>query len=355
MRNLASIQEIKSVEPIEGADRIEKARVLGWNVVVKKGEFKAGDKCVYVEIDSILPADNPDFAFLEGKRLRTKKLKGVVSQGICFPLSVLPDSAKKKIGTDVTDIIGAKKWEPDVNNRPDFNTQKNKKWYMRFRIGRWIYNKFFYKPTAKKFPTELALKTDETRVQILEDILEKYKGTKCFYTEKLDGSSITIWMDSDKTLHVCSRNREIFNKEDVFYATAMKYYDRIKMLPYGIVLQGELIGPNIQGNKYGLKEPEIRFYQAQENKIFYNELTFQKMTSFFAGLPIVPYLGTVILENDVDKFIELSKGKSALANVPREGIVIRPVNQIHEVDKRFVGGRLSFKAINPDFLLKYNL
>jgi len=63
MRNLASIQKIVSVNAIEGADRIEVARVLGWDVIVKKGDFKPDDLCVYIEIDSILP-DRPEFAFL---------------------------------------------------------------------------------------------------------------------------------------------------------------------------------------------------------------------------------------------------------------------------------------------------
>lgn len=35
-RKLVSVQEITNIEPIEGADRIEVARVLGWRVVVGK-------------------------------------------------------------------------------------------------------------------------------------------------------------------------------------------------------------------------------------------------------------------------------------------------------------------------------
>ncbi|WP_337564108.1 hypothetical protein [Megasphaera sp.] len=65
MRKLASIQKIISLTPIPNADRIELARVLGWKCVVKKGEFKVGDKCVYIEIDSIPPSDNPVFDFLK--------------------------------------------------------------------------------------------------------------------------------------------------------------------------------------------------------------------------------------------------------------------------------------------------
>lgn len=95
MRKLASIQRIISLSAIEGADKIEKAVVLGWNVVVKKGDFKVGDLCVYCEIDSILP-DKPEFEFLRDRKFRIKtiKLKNQCSQGICFPLSILENYGK---------------------------------------------------------------------------------------------------------------------------------------------------------------------------------------------------------------------------------------------------------------------
>lgn len=49
-RKLASIQRIWKIEPIEGADRIELAYVLGWQCVVNKGQFKPMDLAVYFEI-----------------------------------------------------------------------------------------------------------------------------------------------------------------------------------------------------------------------------------------------------------------------------------------------------------------
>lgn len=113
MRNLASIQKIGNLEPIQNADAIEKATVLGWQLVVKKDEFKIGDLCVYCEIDSILP-EKPEFEFLKDRkyRIKTIKLRGQISQGICFPLSVLPVKTKITEGLDVTEILGIKKWEP---------------------------------------------------------------------------------------------------------------------------------------------------------------------------------------------------------------------------------------------------
>ena len=93
MRKLASIQRIWKMDPIEGADRIELANVLGWQCVVNKGQFQPMDLAVYFEIDSFLPV-REEFEFMratsyrktdimgEGFRLRTMKFRGQVSQGL---------------------------------------------------------------------------------------------------------------------------------------------------------------------------------------------------------------------------------------------------------------------------------
>ena len=101
MRKLASIQKIREIKPIEGADAIELAIVNNWQVVVAKNVgHKVGDFVVYCEIDSFLPI-REEFEFLrktsykkmgdqEGFRLKTIKLRGQVSQGLILPINVLP-------------------------------------------------------------------------------------------------------------------------------------------------------------------------------------------------------------------------------------------------------------------------
>lgn len=95
MRKLATIREIKDIQPIEGADRIEVATVDGWQVVIKKGEFKVGDKIIYIEIDSIVP-EREEFEFLRDRkfRVRTIKLRKQISQGLIMPLSILGNYGK---------------------------------------------------------------------------------------------------------------------------------------------------------------------------------------------------------------------------------------------------------------------
>lgn len=130
MRKLASIQCVWKIEPIDGADRIVCASVLGWKCVVNKEQFNEGDLAVYFEVDSFLPI-KPEFEFLrsssykktdimgEGFRLKTQKFRGQVSQGLLLPLSTFPEiPADAKLGDDVTELLGVKKWEvEDVETR----------------------------------------------------------------------------------------------------------------------------------------------------------------------------------------------------------------------------------------------
>ena len=69
-QGLAFIRTVTSLTPIENADNIETAHVLGWTVVVKKGTLQPNDKVVYFEIDTLLPLDNKHFEFLKPRGCR---------------------------------------------------------------------------------------------------------------------------------------------------------------------------------------------------------------------------------------------------------------------------------------------
>lgn len=192
MRKLASIQQVTNIRPIEGKDRIVQCSVLGWNVIIKKDEFQEGDLAVYVEIDSKLP-ECPEYEFLRPKkfRIRTMKMGGVLSEGICFPLTVLPAREQPyEIGEDVTELMGVTKWEPqededwwkDLKAEPRRKTFWEKLPLMRFK---W-YRKLF-KPSGRKtgYPDEFP-KSDETRVQNMPWILDNKKPV-WVASEKIDG------------------------------------------------------------------------------------------------------------------------------------------------------------------------
>ena len=89
-RKLASVQEISSVSPHPKVDKVELAKVLGWQVIVPKGKFKANDKVVYFEIDSLLPDCEWSQPMKRNHfKVATTKMKGQLSQGEIFPLDIL--------------------------------------------------------------------------------------------------------------------------------------------------------------------------------------------------------------------------------------------------------------------------
>lgn len=326
MRELVTIQVIDELLPIENADAIELVHVLGWYCVAKKNEFQVGDLCVYAEVDSVFPIEDPRFAFLaECKgRIKTRKMRGVYSQGICFPTSILPSDFPIQIGLEVTDVLGVEQYVPAGPS--DGGTF----------IG--------------SFPSEIIHKSDETRIQTLKGLLNKYEGTLVTYTEKLDGTSATFCMENGEFV-VCSRNLRIGEGDSLYWQMARKYDLANKVSEYSI--QGEIIGPGIQGNKYKLTEREFRVFTIKsvasgkylpndEVAIFCKENDLQ-MVPILTPVPIP-------LVNDIDFWVEASKGKSVLnPHMPREGIVVRSAHDIF--DPRW--GRVSFKSINPEFLVKF--
>ncbi len=306
---------------------------------------------VYCEIDSLLP-EVPAFEFLRkssfrpavdqgdvfrrpaGFRIKTVKLRGQVSQGICFPLSVLPEGAPTEIGADVTELLGVTKYEapPPAG--------------MSGRV-------------LGGFPGWLP-KTDETRVQVLTKLLEKYAGTELFLTEKLDGSSMSAYLDGG-VLNICSRNLRLdpTDGEHLFVrlANALQLADKLAALEarlgVPVAVQGEVIGPGVQQNRYGLPQHELRVFNVLDrttSKLVDRQPALDALDA--AGLARVPELGPLVLSHGVDELVALSVGMSALnTKVHREGIVLRPASEVSEWR---LGGRLSFKAINPQFLLKYD-
>ena len=351
MRKLASIQSIAQVEPIENADAIERVRVLGWWVVCKKGEYTVGDQVVYCEVDSLLP-ERPDFEFLRassfkpaieeggklvrqaGFRIRTVKLRGQISQGICFPLSILPNDVSHDLGDDVTETLNIVKYEPPL---PSGLTGRVK----------------------GGFPGFLS-KTDETRVQVLESVLEQHRGKSFVMTEKVDGASFTAFL-RDGEFGICSRNLWMDETDDNNVAARLATSFRLKVklesiqTKYGFqpAIQGELLGPGIQKNKYGLGGVELRIFNLIDIATLrcVDHADFAGMLDT-VDLNAVPEVGVIELNHTVDELVKLSIGKSLLnKNVQREGLVFRPLVEEHEPT---LGGRLSFKVINPKFLLKYD-
>ena len=367
MRELAYIQTIKSLCPIPNADAIEKAEVLGWEVVVKKDAFKVGDKVVYCEVDSILP-EYECFEFLRSKKFRIKtiKLRGQISQGCIFPLSVLTDVdptfnlSKVKVGDDVTEALKIVKYDPEAEL--DVEVEPVKKSWLDRKLSYYKWKLFGIKPIKTwLFPSDVP-KTDETRVQKMASELEERVGQEVYITEKVEGTSATFiyrnagnWLakllGQDGVFQICSRNRIVYNSQKGGGAgghlmkVAEKYNIRSGMatLKQNLAIQAECIGPKIQGNIYRVPDFELKVFRIfdLDTKTFLSYVETVAVCHTL-NLTMVPFVAFDVVKNDIKYYVELSKGKSLInPDILREGIVIRSL-----VDN------FSFKSINPEYLLK---
>lgn len=336
MRKLSSVQKVKFVRPIAGADAIECVGVLGWECVSKVGEFREGDPCVYFEIDSLLPVEER-YEFLRASsyrkdldrfRLRTVRLRKQLSQGLALPLGLFPEADGLPVGSDLTDILGVEKYEPPIPAQISGDA----------RTFRW--------PIPK---------TDETRVQQDEEhgFLDALSGRPYYIALKLDGTSCSYIIDpEDGEYHACGRNYSYRrNPGHAFWAVDERYGIEAGLRSLGghIAVQGEIVGPGIQCNKMGLKEFDFYVFNVVDARTRKRlDLDEALDVSARIGLRFVPILerGDSFSYSAAD-LLEMARGKyrdhfpGARDTQDREGIVIRSLC-----------GKISFKAINNDFLLK---
>jgi RNA ligase (TIGR02306 family) len=338
MRKLASIQEIMSFDSIPGADRIELARIMGWSAVVKKGEFNVGDKVVYFEVDSYLPM-HECYAFLEkssyrknafmeteGYKIRTQRLRGCLSQGLIMPLSIDARLEGLEVGTDVTELLGVRKWEmPEIQGGGGVS------------LGS--------KPHG--IPT-----TDELRVQSYDRFRSDLLGKPYYITTKMDGTSMTVY-NKDGDFGVCGRNENYKDTVDNSYWKCAKSYglpEKLVQHNLNIAIQGEFCGAGIQKNRLKLATPKFFVFDIVDlNTNQYLGLKEIQDYVSLLGLDMVPL--EEVGENfnySLEELLVKASGKYP-SGLDKEGIVVRPVVPEYH---RFYQRRLSFKVLNNDFLLK---
>lgn len=359
-RVLAHIEKIEWIKPIKGKDRIALAGVLGWTVIVQKADYEEGQKCIFCEIDSVFP-EKPEFEFLRNKkfRIKTMKMGGVLSQGICFPLSILPEGVYD-IGDDVTKVLGLTQYEPTMD-KEEFESRENANVIARFpsflmRI-KWFRKLVLPRKMEKGFPNFIS-KTDETRIQNAPFYLDM----NCNYvaTEKVDGQSGTFtlqrnrrkyfWKKDTYDFAVCSRNLRKWKKDtSSFWYVAEKY--KIEDVLYKLIgdnewvaIQGECVAPNVQGNKYHVKEPDLYVFNLVYPSRRIGSVEAKKILAKY-GLKFVPIIAESVSLNgmDVQGVLGYATGKSQLYDTLMEGIVFRSID-----------GKQSFKAVSPEFLIKHN-
>ena len=336
-KNLATIRTIKSLEPINGADKIVLAKFneVFWQSVVKKAQFNIGDKVIYIVIDTILPKDAPWSQFLKNNtqtdepiRLKSAKLRSVLSQGLTLPLDVLP-VGEYEIGQDVTDILKIEKYEKPISVQMAGQVKGN-------------------------YPTFIK-KTNEERLQNVPNVLRELIGKEIYIAQKIDGSSSTFYFNNGE-FGVCSRNLDLKESEsNVFWKMAIKYdiQNKLKELNRNISIQGETFGTGVNGNKLGKTDVDLVLFNAWDiDEQKYLGLKGLKELSEILNIPHVPiiYQGIYDEKWDINYFLNLADEQKYPNGSQAEGIVIRTVEESYS---RELNGRMSFKVISNKFALKY--
>ncbi len=323
-RKLASVQIISSITPL--GTELEIAKVLGWQVVIRKGEFKQGEKVLYFEIDSKLPEWFTDMEMTD-YRAKTVLIEGVLSQGLIKSVTYLKEHEKYNVGDDVSEVLDVMKYDDEGVL---LSVQEN-----------------------QEFPIHLIPKTDEPRIQSEPRYLEVFKGKPYFACLKYDGTSSSFMLDQEtkNDLWVCSRNKLIpASKKDNYWQIAEKYklLDKLKKHP-DLAIQGEIYGTGIQKNPFEIKEKRLAvftIYSLTQRRC----LDYDEMSEVCKGLelPVVEVIEKGDnFDYDIDRLLENTKGFYGNTKNPREGLVFR-------LQKYWDSPtcRASFKVINNDYLIK---
>jgi len=309
------------------ADRLELTQVEGVTCVVQAGQWKTGDKAVYVPVDAMVPrTDQFSWLFTEGddkerKRVCAARIRGIFSMGLLVPA---PDGFD--VGQDAAAALDILKYEAPT---PAFMGGK----VDTFRNGNFIpvygvENYFKYR-----------------------DVIQA--GEMVIVTEKIHGTNSRFIFDNDG-LH-CGSHLVWWAKDadtkNVWWQVAEQYDLESKLMQIpNIVIYGETYGDGIQDLKYDLKgKYEFAVFDAFDT-MGGRFLTFDELRSVCEGigLPMIPslYYGPF----DPAKIEPMKDGASTLAKHIREGIVIKSLE--NRFDERL--GRVILKAKSEAYLLRKN-
>lgn len=338
-----TVEEIKQVGPIPGADRIEVASLSGldYSFVILKGQFKPGDKVLYFPVDSLVPIDVSRKMGLEGKlsgknkdRIKTVKLRGQISQGIVTNLSLVPEHVVVQGPQAITDCLGVKKYDPP--EVPCHNA------------------------VLRGLPDGVPVYDIESADRYVE-IAARLMDQEVMVSEKVEGSNFSVLVTSSGVM-VNQHNYTIIPKEGAehtFWKVAQEQgiIDFAKSVSSAnggkdVVVYGEMLGPGIQKNIYKLVKHKVLLFDVMVNRQWFDPEKFIfAIQGFFGDLTsAVPILGDVgeplsmWLGGKTIK--EASNGMSVLADVLREGIVIKPMKE--QMDPTL--GRLFLKQRSPEYL-----
>lgn len=323
--------QIGEIKRHPNADSLGIVDAGGYQVVVRLADFKPGDRAVHVSPDTMLPEEGR-YAFVQNKRtmafgdvqksgyvVKTVKLRGEISEGLCLPF---PEGIDVKDGANIADALGALHYQKPI---PVFKHLPGEA------------------PEIAEYFPRFIPKTDSTRMETLirEEAFPEWGY--CLVTEKIDGTSMTVYRDEDGPIGVCSRNLILKEGGDLYWTTAKKH--DLSAIPPGVALQGEIAGPGIQGNPLGLDAPTWFLFDAfliRERR--YSGAMLAEL-SRLVGAARVPVIGIMQAET-----AHAAKDGMMLAGLPSLLTGKEAEGLVYTLLKRNHPSRVRFKVMNPRYV-----
>lgn len=386
MRKLITLNKIKSLTPIVGADRIETAKIKGWNIIVQKGLHKVGDWVTFFEIDSFIPKGLEPFAndleprgtrkgqletgeIIEGYKIGSLKLRGVISQGYIVPFNSYNKeqqayfNSNLKDDFDLTKYIGIYKFEkPETRAERQQRVQSIPKTHFGlflYKTKKWLEKTFpsVFKKHNASFPNYLH-RTECERIQNYSAQMYQHwlDDTLFQVSVKFDGSSISVYK-KHKLKGVCSREKNKNLKEitDKFVQEGLIIHNKLKgHKETNWCVQGELIAPNIQGNFEGVSAPQVYVYSIwdidkqqylnpKEAFDFCTKWNLKHVPIIHESITLKQLFPNIKDANElVEVMLKYAEGPSGLNGKYREGLVY----------KQLTDGYKSVKTISNSYLIK---
>lgn len=311
----------------------------GYPVIFRTGEFREGDLAIYVPVDAIMPEWNPDWQFLRPNwRIKAKKLRGIFSQGILLPMSVLDNMWRRQSLNEGYSIEGLTPpvWKEGDNVQAYLFIEK-------------------YEEAKHLFMTGDAMATpswflEYTSLEAWKRGANKHVLQESEFVcirEKIHGAN-GRWCFKDGQLWVGSHHQTKKEGTTIWWeaAKALDLQEKLSRMPDTIFF-GEVYGKGVQDLQYGMQDIGIKFFDAYDLKTgrFMDDPEFMGWCSTL-GLEIAPSLYRGPWHEDL---IKLAEGESTLApGQVREGFVVKPVKE--RWDERC--GRVIFKVIGEGYLLR---
>lgn len=372
---LASVQEIITVNPLymghyvitednerlfcpdlddDGnriySDSLERVMVLGWSLVADKGVFQVCDKCVFIEIGSLVPSSSEEGGYYCVKARNIPEL-GICSQGTVVPLAAFGIDPETPIGTDLTDALGIVSSKQETAPETPVFEQKSG-----------ILNKIFHKKN-NAFSCDFPAEVNKTSLEYVQNI-PRVLGDKTpmIVTELLDGLS-TTWLMIRRGKEkfdfcVCSHDFRIPKPTDgstnIYWEVAKKYDAYKQLKDYltehpkleWVCIQGEIYGEDVNGSHAlvpGCNFAAFSFMDSKHGR-FDSWESADLLDSWLTYIPWVPFVSMkYVLPDLVQDLQYFAEGPSLLnPELPRKGLVFRSVEA-------------AFKVVSPEYLKYYSL